>query len=92
VKGKHETILLFEVLDGEPPGQREKKISYRSEMARALRSYYGKDFPVAYKILLELLKVNPEDEILRLYRKRCELLINIGVPEGWQGVEEIYIK
>jgi class 3 adenylate cyclase len=92
VRGKKETNLLFEVLDGEPPGQREKKIAYRPELARALRLYYGREFPGALDIIVKLLRENPDDEILRIYRKRCELLVNLGTPEGWQGVEEFDIR
>ena len=89
VRGKKETVLLFEVLDGEPQRQREKKISHRPELARALRLYYGRDPKAALDIIGQLLKENQEDEILRIYRKRCDLLVNLGVPDGWQGVEDI---
>jgi hypothetical protein len=37
----------------------------------------------------ELFEGNPEDEVLRVYRKRCELMINLGAPDDWQGVQEI---
>jgi two-component system sensor histidine kinase ChiS len=31
VKGRRETVMLFEVLDGDVPEKREKKLSYRTE-------------------------------------------------------------
>jgi class 3 adenylate cyclase/HAMP domain-containing protein len=89
VRGRKETILIFEVLDGEPPGQREKKLSYRQDLARALRLYYSRDFKGAFDLLRPLGQGNPADEILRIYRKRAELLVNLGTPEGWRGYEEI---
>ena len=91
VRGKKETILVFEVLDGEPPVQREKKISSRRELARALRLYFGRDPKAALDIIVQLLKDNQDDEILRIYRKRCDLLANLGVPDGWQGIEDMDI-
>jgi class 3 adenylate cyclase len=87
VRGKKETILLFEVLDGEPPAQRDRKLSYRSEFAQALRLYYGRSFAEALEIIKRLVRENPEDEILRIYRKRCELHVNLGTPKDWEGVE-----
>lgn len=89
VRGRKTPILLFEVLDAEPQQQRERKLSYKSDLARALRLYYGKDFTAAFDIIRELFERNPEDEVLRIYRKRCEILVNLGVPVGWEGVQEI---
>ncbi len=89
VRGRKTPILLFEVLDAEPQQQRERKLSYMSDLARALRLYYGKDFTAAFDIIRELFERNPEDEVLRIYRKRCELLVNLGVPDDWQGVQEV---
>lgn len=89
VRGRKETILIFEILDGEPPDQRERKLSYRQHLARALRLYYGRDFKGAFDLLKPLAQGNPSDEILRIYRKRSELLVNLGTPEGWRGYEEI---
>jgi two-component system sensor histidine kinase ChiS len=92
VKGRVESVLLFEILDGDPPAVRELKLSYREELARALRHYYGRRFPEALKILESLRSHNPEDEILRIFRNRCELFVNLGAPPDWQGVELIEIK
>ncbi len=92
VKGRSETVLLFEVLDGDPADVRALKLSYRNEFARALRLYYGRSFGEAHRILTELRAANPRDEILRIFKNRCELYASLGVPEGWRGVEHIEIK
>jgi class 3 adenylate cyclase/HAMP domain-containing protein len=92
VKGRRETVLLFEILDGDPPDKRVLKLSYREELARAMRLYYGRRFDEALRIIDGLRSRNPEDEILRIFRRRCELFVNLGVPDDWQGVELIEIK
>jgi two-component system sensor histidine kinase ChiS len=92
VKGRRETVLLFEVLDGEPVEKRALKLSYREELARAMRHYYGRSFEKALMIFDELRARNPEDEIPRIFKRRCELCVNIGVPDDWQGVELIEVK
>jgi class 3 adenylate cyclase/HAMP domain-containing protein len=89
VRGRKEPILIFEVLDADPVEQRERKLSYRAELARALRFYYGKQFTKAYLMIGELFEKNPEDDVLRIYRRRCETLVTLGAPENWEGVQEI---
>jgi hypothetical protein len=63
-------VPLFEVLDGEPAEKRALKLSYREELARAMRHYYGRSFEQALRIFEELRARNPEDEILRIYAYR----------------------
>jgi class 3 adenylate cyclase/HAMP domain-containing protein len=92
VKGRAGTVLLFEVLDGDPPAARELKLSYRDELARALRLYYARSFAEALRILSELRARNPQDEVVRIFRNRCELYGNLGAPEGWKGIELIEVK
>lgn len=89
VRGRKEPILLFEILDADPVAMRERKLSYKVEFARALRTYYGKQFTKAYLMIGELFERNPEDEVLRIYRRRCETLVSLGAPESWEGVQEI---
>jgi two-component system, sensor histidine kinase ChiS len=89
VRGRKEPILLFEILDAEPVEMRERKLSYKAELARALRTYYGKQFTKAYLMVGELFERNPEDEVLRIYRRRCETLVSLGAPEIWEGVQDI---
>jgi class 3 adenylate cyclase len=89
VRGRKEPILIFEILDAEPVERRERKLSYKADLARALRSYYGKEFTKAYLMIGKLFERNPEDEVLRIYRRRCETLVNIGAPKDWDGVQEI---
>jgi class 3 adenylate cyclase len=89
VRGKNETILLFEVIDGGGPAQERRKLSYRKELSRALRLYFARDFAAALGAVKSLRERNPEDEVLRIYQKRCELLVDLGAPEDWEGVEDI---
>jgi class 3 adenylate cyclase/HAMP domain-containing protein len=86
VRGKRETILLFEVLDGESPGQREKKLASRTRLAHALRMYYARDFAGAQRAIAPLARENPADAVLKVFLKRCADYMSNGVPAGWQGV------
>jgi class 3 adenylate cyclase len=92
VRGRQEAVLVFEVLDGERDEVRELRASYRAELASAQRMYFARQFGEAQKIFADLQRMHPDDTILSLYDERCELLIRTGVPEGWEGVEEIEIR
>ncbi len=92
VKGRKETAMIFEVLDGECNASAKKKLSYREDFAQALRHYYGREFPEALHLVSRLRAANGEDPVLGIYEKRCRLLTELGAPEGWQGVEVLEIK
>ncbi len=92
VKGREGTVLLFEVLDGCPPAEREMKLSSREELARGLRSYYGRRFAEALAIFETLRARNPSDEVVRIFQNRTKVLAGVGAPPDWRGVELIEAK
>jgi class 3 adenylate cyclase/HAMP domain-containing protein len=89
VRGRREVVLVFEVLEGEPQEQRARRLSYRAELAHAQRLYFGRQFSEALVLFTELRSRNDGDPILEIYRARCESMARVGVPETWEGVEEI---
>jgi two-component system sensor histidine kinase ChiS len=92
VKGRRETVMLLEVLDGDSTPGAEKKLSYRTEFVQALRHYYARRFTEALAIVTRLRRANPGDLVLGIYEKRCRLLSELGAPEGWQGIEVLEVK
>jgi class 3 adenylate cyclase len=88
VKGRRETILVFEVIDGEMPEQRDRRLSYRPDFATALRLYFARDVEGAAAIIRRLYVDNPGDKVLRVYRDRCDTLIRNGAPPNWVGIQE----
>jgi len=54
--------------------------------------YFGRRFDEALVIVADLLRGNPGDPILEIYRARCEHLVRTGAPENWEGVEEIEVR
>ncbi len=89
VRGRQEAVLVFEVLDGESDVQKERRISYRTQLAAAQRAYFNRRFGEALGVVSDLQRGNPEDTVLEIYRTRCENLVRQGIPPGWEGVEEI---
>jgi two-component system sensor histidine kinase ChiS len=89
VRGRREVVLVFEVLDGERQDQRALRLSYRAELAQGQRMYFGRQFKESLEMFTDLKSRNPGDRVLEIYRARSERLLSAGVPETWEGVEEI---
>ena len=82
VKGKHEPVAIFEVLDfGEPEGEIKAELGQYDE---ALAAYRGSDFAQALKQFKALNDKNP-CHLYELYIERCEHLIE-NPPEDFDGV------
>jgi class 3 adenylate cyclase/HAMP domain-containing protein len=92
VKGRKETVMIFELLDGANEDDMERKLEYRGEFAQALRTYYAKGFKDALGVFTDLRKRNPLDPVLSIYVKRTRLLAELGAPAGWEGVEVLEMK
>ncbi|MBD0389776.1 MAG: response regulator, partial [Nostoc sp. C3-bin3] len=88
VKGKMNLVPVFEVLDSNSPKMMELKIQTRSRFEHGVVLYHTKQLEKAYQIFQEVLQVNPQDQAVRMYVKRCEQLQQNGIPEGWDGGEE----
>ena len=92
VKGRKESVPIYEVFDGDPPQAFERKLASLAEWKQALALFYNKDFAAAFKTLVRLHKSNPQDAVIERVARRCAAAIKNGVPEGWDGVEIIEVK
>ena len=70
IKGKQQTIRVFEVLNGESEEMMEKKVQTMDEFDAALAYYYQKEFAKAKVALQNVLSINPADNAARLYNQR----------------------
>ena len=50
--------------------------------------YFNRQFNEALGVLNDLLRANPDDHVLDIFRARCEKLVREGAAETWEGVEE----
>lgn len=92
VKGRRESVPIYEVFDGDPPAVFEKKVASLSDWKKALALFYDRQFTAAFKILVRLHKANPADAVVERVARRCAGAIRNGVPSGWDGVETIDVK
>jgi class 3 adenylate cyclase/HAMP domain-containing protein len=89
VRGRKETVLIYEVYDWEPVGRIELRNSLKTGWSEAMKFYYDRDFISSFRLLRKLKEKDPADRVIELYLRRCASLIRRGVPPGWEGVEFI---
>ncbi len=92
VKGRKETVMLFEVLDGTDERAMERKLAYQAELSAALRSYYAREFKDSLSVFSSLRRRNPEDPVLAIFEKRSRMLSELGAPTDWDGVVVLETK
>jgi two-component system sensor histidine kinase ChiS len=92
VKGRKETVMLFEVLDGTDQRAMGRKLAYQAELTAALRSYYAREFKESVSAFSSLRRRNPEDPVLAIFDKRSRMLAELGAPDDWDGVVVLETK
>lgn len=70
LKGKEQTMGIFEVLEGDAEEIMQQKIQTLAEFETALAYYYQKDFAKAQTAFQHVLSINPADHVARLYHQR----------------------
>ncbi len=92
VRGKKESVYIFEILDGLTDRAKELRIASRKAFGEGLDAYKSKKFQQAKEIFEKVLVQNPNDQAVLLYIERCNNNIQNGIPEDWDGVEVINTK
>ena len=88
VKGRNESVSVFEVYDAEPATIVELKNKTKTAFETSLLLYSQKKFIQANRIFKEILQINPQDRAAKLYIERCEYYQEHGVPEEWSRMED----
>ncbi|EIJ42015.1 signal transduction histidine kinase [Beggiatoa alba B18LD] len=93
VKGKREPVQVIEVLDAEPDlNTRQLKIEHLAIFNQAIQAFFQKSFTPATQQFAELIEKNPADKVAEFYLERCQYYAVHGVPDDWEGVEELQEK
>ena len=92
VKGKQDSVSVFEVFDGDSDEVMELKLNTKEEFEQGLFLYHDQKFPEASVHFNKVLKDNPKDEAARLYLQRAAHFMINGVPDDWSGTEVMHEK
>jgi class 3 adenylate cyclase len=88
VKGRDESVSVFEVYDAEPATIVELKNKTKTAFETSLLLYSQKNFAQANQIFQEILQINPQDRATKMYIERCEYYQEHEVPEEWSRMED----
>ncbi|MBF0224367.1 MAG: response regulator [Desulfobacterales bacterium] len=92
VKGKKDSVAVFEVFDTDPDDIKEKKKKSMQDFDAGISFYYNQRFQEASKKFEDILKFNPDDKATARYFERCQYFKKYGVLPEWDGIEVFDIK
>jgi two-component system sensor histidine kinase ChiS len=92
VKGKQESVDVFEIMDAEFDEITRTKIALKTEFTEALNAYYHREFEEAAEHFKKILAILPEDKAADFYLERCIHYSRHEVSQDWQGVEILAAK
>ncbi len=87
VKGKNESLSIYEVFDADTAGLREAKLRTRKRFEEALAFFHTGDVPRAQVRLLRCLEEAPDDHPVQVYLARCDEYLRTNQAEGVNTVE-----
>ncbi|QTA83589.1 Adenylate/guanylate cyclase catalytic domain-containing protein [Desulfonema limicola] len=89
VKGKQNTVVLYEAFDTDPPEIIEKKNQALPIFNGALRDYKAGEFEKAMEEFEQCRKICPEDHIPSIYIKRSNTMLRVPPGPKWTGVSTL---
>ncbi len=92
VKGLSAPTTLYELLDGLPGHERERKLASADRLATALSLFQAGDLTGAAALFEELVASNPDDSAVRWHQVRVSALQQRGLPTGWDGTSTLDVK
>ena len=92
VKGKQESLKIYECYDGEDGEIKRKKQATKEWFNKGVKAYFSKEFERASKCFHTVLEQHSDDYTAQLfYNKNNAFLLN-GIPDDWTGIEVVYSK
>ncbi len=89
VKGKKESVSVFEVFDADPPDILAIKHQTRTLFELGILLYHERNFATAFQIFKEILQLNRSDRAATFYVKRCRHFLTGEMPVEWEGMEVV---
>ncbi|MEC4986902.1 MAG: adenylate/guanylate cyclase domain-containing protein [Oscillatoria sp. PMC 1068.18] len=72
VKGKSETVTIFEVFDADPPEIKEGKLITKTVFEEAICLFFQGKLEEARQGFTNCLQLNPDDTVAQIYLERCQ--------------------
>ena len=92
VKGKTKPVNIFEVLDFHDEVSFPNLMEAVNYFTDGLGHYRGCRWEKAIKAFNEVLRLNPEDNLTKMYIERCNMLKETPPDDDWDGVWKMTSK
>ena len=89
VKGKKESVVVIDVLDGQSDFWLDVYLETKSDFEEALNFYESKNFVKAAELFESILDINLSDVAAQFYLNRSLYYQSHGLPDDWDGSEEV---
>jgi hemerythrin-like metal-binding protein len=86
VKGKFNSVNVFEVFTADPPTLRSGKQITLEQFETAVHLYQQQNFTEAQDLFQACLSQNPTDATAEVYIKRCQQFLNIDTNTRWKDI------
>ncbi|MFK5971488.1 MAG: hypothetical protein QM487_15410 [Candidatus Marithrix sp.] len=80
-------MTVYEVFDADPPFIAKLKNETRNDFENGLINYREKSFSKAISCFKQVLSINVNDQVAKIYLERCQHWQQIEVPNDWEGIE-----
>jgi class 3 adenylate cyclase len=81
VRGKEDTVPVYDVFDADPPGLLERKQRTRETFERGVYEYHAGDFALAAKLFDDIHDPAAPEKAVEMYRIRCRRSLASGRAE-----------
>jgi len=92
MKGKEKVLRVDEVFNADDLSTREKKSKSLEMFNAGLNDYFNKQFAEAAVSLRKVVDMNPNDKAARRYLENSAKFMVSGVPDDWDGTEQMSEK
>jgi two-component system, sensor histidine kinase ChiS len=89
VKGKSKPVELYEIFNNDPPEIQELKRKSGSSIRRGLTQRRRKEWDKAQAAFEKALSIYPEDQTAKLHIERCQQLMQMDLPDNWDGAIQL---
>ena len=92
VKGKNQTLKIYDFFEGDAPNIRQLKVDTKADFEQAIHFYFDRKFGKAADLLKKINQQFPEDVATEYYLTKAVKYVVDGVDADWSGVEEMVNK
>lgn len=92
VKGKQNSIDLYECINGDATTLLDHKLNTLSTFNEAMNLYFNKEFAMAAVTFQQIFKLNALDGTSKLFLNKSARLITQELQDNWKGVELMSTK